>query len=755
MTLLNAAFLAGGLAIAVPIILHLIMRKQPKHLEFPALRFIKLRESANRRQVRFRHWLLLALRCAVILLLALALARPSIVASGMLGDQEAPVAAALVFDVNPRMQYRENNETRLEVAQNTGEWLLSQLPRESDVAVVDSRSATAVFAVDPGAARQRIERLDDRGMAQPLSVAIQSAIELLETSEKQRKELYIFTDLSRASWSTEATRGLADKLAAQTGVGVYVVDVGVRAPQNFGLGQTQLSGEVVSSSAPLSIHCDLLHEGQGGQRSVELVLIDPKTGQSEVRGRQIVDLAEGSSQRVNFQLRGLTAGVHQGELRLVEEDALAPDNRHWFTVEVRPAWRVLLAAPADERRSAEDYALFMAEALAPYAMRVKREAPFDVEVIDLETLAAKDLAPYGALCLIDPTPLAPPVWQKLQAFVAGGGGLGVFLGQSASPVQSFNDPVAQQLLPGRLLRQFRTGGDVYLAPDDYQHPVLSKFRGLEVAWPQLPVFRHWQLDKLAEGATTVIPFSNNQPALIDRPVGRGRVMTLTTSISDPASRPSERDYVPWNLLPTGDDRFPFYLLANTLARYLVGSDQQQLNYIAGTPAVVRLDASDRQPMYLLTTPRGDQLRTPPSDGGELLVVTITESPGNYAIAAGGGDQQVRLGFSANLPATISELARASESDLQAAFGPAPFRLAHNRDEIDRSISAGRVGQELFPYIIVLLVLILAGEQVLSNRFYQDYNTSPEQSRAAQLAKSAESKGANTKNTPPPLPVQAK
>ena len=616
-------------------------------------------------------------------------------------------------------------------------------------------AASAVFAVDPGAARQRIERLDDQGMTQPLSVAVETAIDLLETSEKARKELYVFTDLSRASWSSEATRGLADKLAAQTGLGVYLVDVGVRDPQNFGLGQTRLSGEVVSKNAPLNIQCDVLHEGQGGQRSVELVLSDPKSGQPEVRGRQTVDLAEGSSQRVDFQLRGLAAGMHQGQLRLVEVDALAPDNQHWFTVEVRPAWRVLLAAPADEQRTAEEYSLFMAEALAPYAMRVKRESPFDVEVVDLDTLAAKDLTAYGAVCLIDPTSIAPPVWQKLQAFVAGGGGLGIFLGQNASPVQSFNDPVAQQLLPGRLLRQFRTGGDVYLAPDDYQHPVLSKFAGLEVAWPQLPVFRHWQLDKLAEGATTVIPFSNNQPALIDRPVGRGRVMTLTTSISDPASRPSERDYVPWNLLPTGDDRFPFYLLANTLARYLVGSDQQHLNYLAGTPAVVQLDADDRQPMYLLTTPRGDQLRTPPNDGGESLVVTSTDSPGNYAIAAGGGDEQVRLGFSVNLPSSVSELSRASDADLQAAFGPIPFRLAHTRDEIDRSISAGRVGQELFPYIIVLLVLILAGEQVLSNRFYQDYNTAPEQSRAAQLAKSDNLSNAAPQSTPPPIPVQVK
>ncbi len=66
MTFLHVAFLAGALAIAVPIVLHLIMRQQPKHLEFPALRFIKQRQHANRRNVQLRHWLLLFLRCALL-----------------------------------------------------------------------------------------------------------------------------------------------------------------------------------------------------------------------------------------------------------------------------------------------------------------------------------------------------------------------------------------------------------------------------------------------------------------------------------------------------------------------------------------------------------------------------------------------------------------------------------------------------------------------------------------------------------------
>lgn len=733
MTFLHAAFLGGTLAIVVPIVLHMIMRKQPKHLEFPALRFIKLRENANRRQVRLRNWLLLLLRCAAIALLAVALARPSILASGVLGDREAPIAAALVFDTNPRMQYRQDNQSRLEVAQETAAWLLPQLPLDSEVAVVDSRTGTAAFAVDAGAARQRIERLDAGMMTQPLAVAIESAIELVQSSEKQRKEVYVFTDLSRAAWSPEAMRAMTSRLDEQPGIGVYLIDVGVTAPANFGIGQTRLSADVLARNSPLSISADVLHLGPGGERAVELVLVDRATGQESIRGRQMIRATADGAQRASFQLRGLADGVHQGYLRISGEDALDCDDRHWFTVEVRPAWRILFAAPAGRRRTASDYALFFSEALAPYALRVKGEAAFEYDVIGLDQLAAKPLDDYSAVCLIDPTPLPSNVWQKLNSYVSAGGGLGIFLGRNAKPVASFNQPAAQQLLPGQLARQWRSDGELYLAPDDFTHPVLAKFRGLDVAWQLLPVFRHWQLGPLAEGAATVAAFSNNQPAIIDRPVGKGRVITMTTPVSDVASRADSRGYVPWNLIPTGDDKFPFFLLANTLGQYLVGSGGQRLNYTAGSTVVVSLDGERQHPTYILTTPRGDQIRTPPGEQQDAIVVTSTEAPGNYRIEAGGDAQGVDLGFSVNLPESVSELERANPDDLKAIFGATPFRLARSRDEIDRSVSAGRVGQELFGYLMVLLVFVLGCEQVLANRYYQDYDTAQKRSLAAQLA----------------------
>ena len=106
----------------MPIVLHLIMRRKPKLLEFPALRFIQKRHDTNQRRLRLRHLLLLLLRMAVDRLLAFALARPSmqVPAAASLGSQEAPVAAALVFDAAPHMDYRHENKTRLEVAQRMG-----------------------------------------------------------------------------------------------------------------------------------------------------------------------------------------------------------------------------------------------------------------------------------------------------------------------------------------------------------------------------------------------------------------------------------------------------------------------------------------------------------------------------------------------------------------------------------------------------------------------------------------------------------
>ena len=77
MQLINPAIIYGlGLA-AVPVLLHMMLRARPKPHLFPALRLLEQRRRHNRRRLRLRHIWLLLLRVALIVLIVLAVARPT------------------------------------------------------------------------------------------------------------------------------------------------------------------------------------------------------------------------------------------------------------------------------------------------------------------------------------------------------------------------------------------------------------------------------------------------------------------------------------------------------------------------------------------------------------------------------------------------------------------------------------------------------------------------------------------------------
>ncbi|MDZ4687147.1 MAG: BatA domain-containing protein [Planctomycetaceae bacterium] len=78
MSLLNPALLFGFALVAVPVLLHLLLRAKPKKLMFPALRLLKQRRIQNVRRMRLRQWWLLLLRMGVIGVFVLALCRPSL-----------------------------------------------------------------------------------------------------------------------------------------------------------------------------------------------------------------------------------------------------------------------------------------------------------------------------------------------------------------------------------------------------------------------------------------------------------------------------------------------------------------------------------------------------------------------------------------------------------------------------------------------------------------------------------------------------
>lgn len=783
MAFVNISLLFGGLLVAVPVVLHLIMRRQPKQLLFPALRFLQHRERTNSRKLQLRHWLLLALRCLAIALLAAALARPSIdssqlaswimisllavllllvlvsllfawrtqqgrlavtiltvgavLLSGLLlvvslnvilqdepvliGDQEAPVAAALVIDASPRMLYRHQNQTRLEVAQEIASWLIQkQLPDESDVVVIDSHQRQNVFAVDFAAAEKAVKQIRSTSTPRPLPELILAAVELMEQSDQARKELYVFTDLSERAWSGPSQQ-LKKKLAAAGNVLVHIIDVGVEEVQNTALGALQLRQQSLTKNSNFQLHAQVTQTGSDVQRTVELVLEehDPtrpifQDGQvllpaSNARGRIVCDLKSGESEAIDFEVAGLDVGVHHGSLRLLADDGLSIDNERFFTIAVYDAWPILVVAPKNVA------AHLMTEAVAPYQFRQTNQAKFRCEVIKQAEFNPRDLEKYAAVCLLDPKPLSQEQWQALAGFVQTGGGLGVFLGHHAEPIASFQEASVRQLLGGKLVRQWRSPGDWALAPVDANHPLLKDFRelGSSVPWSQFPVFRHWMMKPVDPESRVVMNYGNSQlPALLTRRHGQGRVVTLTTPITDrlqPAGRES------WNELSAGEDAWPYFVLINRTLMYLVNRGDEKLNYQAGETVALSHDAAADPEQYQLFIPQEDPLERHPRDG--KILVRDTRNVGAYRLRGNRGGPVLR-GFAVNHAASQSDLQRLSAKGLNDLLGPDRYQLARNQEEIEFGVRNKRIGQEFYPFLIMLLALVLALEHTLANRFYR-------------------------------------
>lgn len=774
MTFQNALLLGGGLLVALPIIIHLAMRRKPRSLPFPAIRFIQQKHETNTRQLNLRHWMLLALRCLVVLLAVAVLARPSVAAAsagnwilaGLLtlvaiivacgaaaawsrkmhnvwpislsalaatllliagwyaltasrstnpnfGNEEAPVAAAVVVDSMAHMDYRLENRTRIEVAQESAKSLIALLPSDSQIAVVDGRPLPPVFSPDRGAAQQAIDRWHVQGGSLSLADRAAAAFTLLSQSELARRELYLYTDLSRGTWNSDATK-LAGIVGASKDVTIYVIDVGVGNPQNFGLGPLRVNRETLTVGAPLQIETTLYELRSPGERVVECVFEVPdptlpvvRDGKTiypgtQTRYRETIPLGAGDSKELQIRISGLEPGVHQGFVRVLGEDALAADNVRWLTIEVAKPLLVLVVAPPGVDQDG------FVEAI---------EDRFECKAISQAQLATADLDSFAATCLLDPTSLSPAIWNRLAEYVATGHGLALYLGAHAEPVDSFADRAATDVLGfrvgGVLRAPVRTPGDTSILPRTLAHPMLSVFqeRASTTPWENFPVRFYWGIDQRKPEASVVVPFSDGKPAIMETAHGRGKILTFLT----PATEPLEPDgRNAWNELWAGEQNWPWFVMLNESVKYLASGGEGRLNYRAGEMASLPNNDDTFPDRYQLFLPNDVPQEIAAADG--MIQVRFTQNPGLYRMRGLKG-QPIGRGFAVNYSEDATELARIDPKQLDQYFGKGRYQFANSSESLQRVVGEQRVGKEMGPLLAILLTALAALEHLLSNRFY--------------------------------------
>lgn len=717
-SLVNAGLAAGAGLAALPVILHLFMKQKPKHVIFPALRLIRERQKRSKKRLRIKNWLLLLARMALLALMALALARPTIVSQASVGDQDVPTAIGLVFDTSLSMGYKERDKTRLDEAKERALEIVTKTSSSSQIYVVDSAEPAAPPPLSPGAARKRIEALTLRTINRPLNIAVGQAYSGVAESERPRHEVYVFTDLARSAWDVEhPVEGLDKAKKFKTGIKTYVLRLNPPDVHDVSVVDAHPSADVVTEGEPLEIIARLRSLGPATKRQVELWLdgvVRDKKGD--------VEFAANGEQEVRFTLPNVDGSIslHQGFVRVTGvPDPLEFDDIRYFTFRVKPATKVLVVSDLDYDNE------FITGAIDPDPATLPPGSPRPYRVERVRTPQFLEKADqlnkrYRCVFLNNVATLRDAEWAKLSGFVLDGGGLVIGLGNRCQP-ESYRSGAAPQLLPAELdqpKKEPTTFGQIR----DLTHPLFNRFpKELDAALSLVPVRRYWSV-KGNESARVLLEYADKAPALLERVFKgsrTGRVLLWTTPL---ARRPDDTSSDAWNEFPEPIIGWSFFHLMNQTVAYLSGSTEEGLTFESGRDVLLPIDPTHRYKNYNVVGPdKKTSDRLTPTGTDSSLVIVAPQQIGQWTVSASGDEGAGEtLGFSVNPPASESRFVPLEPADLNKLFGGKDgYALAVDQKSLGDMQILDRVGRELFPWLIIVIMMVVTAENLLANRFYRE------------------------------------
>src|SRR4029077_3911109 len=212
--LLNAALLLGLAGLAIPIIVHLLHRRRFEIVEWGAMQFLQISETARRRLL-LEEIILLMLRMGLIAILVLGLAAPFVVNSllaKILHDRPSR-DMVLIFDGSASMVYARQGKSSHQAAQDWAQSILQELSPNDSVAVLLSRKQAVPITGERGDlthdlefVREQIGRLPSPGGSCDLPEAIREALRILnDKSNSPQRDIVVLSDGQKHGWADENT----------------------------------------------------------------------------------------------------------------------------------------------------------------------------------------------------------------------------------------------------------------------------------------------------------------------------------------------------------------------------------------------------------------------------------------------------------------------------------------------------------------------------------------------------------------------
>ncbi|MBI4602666.1 MAG: BatA domain-containing protein [Planctomycetes bacterium] len=555
----NPLVLLGLLALAVPIVIHLLARRTSRPVDFSSVMFLQPILVRVARRHRLKEILVLCLRCAALAALVLGLSAPVVRPGG--ARSRGGAAVAVVIDGSYSMGWQEGGISRFERARRSARELIGSLREGDECAVL----LTAGPRPPPVLRPLRSQALADLeaaavfpGSGDALE-AVRSALALLRSSALPNRVLAVLSDLGEREWRELA--GKASPALDLEGVSVVLADLGGGESPNLALREVRAATPQLVAGRPIEVQA--LVENPGGAAAEAAVAL--RIGEKVVAERKL-RLAPGARTSARFPYVQPEPGWVRGSVTL-SPDALSADDERFFAFRVAKGVPVLLVngMPSPIRYLDE---LFFAKLALAADREAAGAALFEAAEASPADLAAADLARHRAVVLANVAEVAPEAAARLRAFVEAGGGLLVFTGEAVRP-ESYEAALAGLLPAAIKARAGPPSDDVFvsvrvLRPD---HP-LFRALGREADLSSCQLFSFHLLEP-REGSQVLAATSWGTPLLVEGAVGAGKVLLLATS--------ADAD---WSNLPLRGAYLPF--LHEALA-YLAGRGLAARELVVGDP----------------------------------------------------------------------------------------------------------------------------------------------------------------------------
>ena len=680
MQFLSPWFLLGALAVGIPIWVHLIRREQAVRLPFSSLMFLRRIPIKSMSRKRLKYFLLLSMRMLIIVLIALAFARPYFPwVTGPLVGGGSERHGVIVLDTSMSMQYGDRWQRALAAAREA----IAGFRDGDETQIVTFSSEFQVLNLatsDKAALRAALEQGAAPTAAPTSYTQAFRAVERIAEDARRPLSVVLISDLQKAGLTGAVQTALPPMADFR------VVNVAAGEAPNWTIEGVRSRPAVFRARYPDRVVVQL--RGYGTPDTTKEVTFSLL---GRVVQRKSVGVPAAGVASVVFEGFDVPLGQNPAQIAITPPDQLPADDTFYFTLERREPNRLLFL----RETGAEAELYYLRSALA-----AETDSPFLVEARSPADARSVPLREYAMVVLSNVQRLPGELATELRGFVQEGGGLLITAGSNSSPALEMQ---LGELWPGKTLekRMMTRDGErlVLLGEFDRDHPVFREFR--EAGADSLRSVEIYAYLRMETDGPVPLRYSNGDPALIEKSVGQGRVLLFTSSFDNV-----------WSDFPL----HPVFLpLAHQLIRHGGQLGAEAPAYTI--PSAVSLrefargrgDASSER-VWTILGPDGK--REVPLAGETQQDFVILRRPGVYEVRQ--TNRTHRL--AANPDPRESDLTPLSAEDQALWLSASRAASAGSGEEATVAGPEQARRQDVWWYVLLLALLIAAVEVYLANQY---------------------------------------